>query len=431
MPISNQGRPEKVQRLLTAHSRTKAVLESEPVVHELHLGTDIAQKWQAITTAYSGLEQTIKFLIAEQRGLTIQELYDFAVEENGARRGRRHTTYPYRTHNLGRLFSELDQATRDTVREFYGRYHSLLPYIGIDTVDEFLHRVSGKRGDGYVRWRYALIEEKPLHGNSPQALVALWGVCVQIAQKKDWKYPQLQMPDAELGGKLCSHFESLARRVFDERHDPGDPFQDIGGEVVAWVRDRGHPLNVLAEALWHFARYGHAGAVHAPPWLSEALTMWAGEVLDEVMRTGPTLLRAFVLSAQGHTPRGKSVRWNLDRKRFEPVPWSLEKRFSDAPPEGGIVIEHRTGRGEAPLRSLWSAAEEAGYRVRENREFAGPPGTDPWFCTLEIANEDDEPVLSMWEQTLNLHDDSFRMVLESDPESMRAPLRRWIELTGL
>lgn len=431
MPISKQGRLEKVQRLLTAHGRTKAALEGEPVVHELHPGTDLAQNWQAITTAYSGLEQTIKYLIADQRGLTIQELYKFAVEENGERHGRRRRTHPYRTHNLGRLFSELDQATRDTVREFYGRYHSLLPYIGIDTVDEFLHRVSGKRGDGYVRWRYALIEEKPLPGNSPQALVALWGVCVQIAQKKDWKYPQLQMPDEELGAKLCSHLERLARRVFNDRHDPGGPFLDIGGEVAAWVRDNGHPLNVLADALWHFARYGHAGAVHAPPWLSEALTRWSREVVDEVMRTGPTLLRAFVLSAQGHTPRGKSVRWNLERKRFERVPWSLEERFSDAPPEGGIVIEHRTGRGEVPLRSLWVAAEQAGYRVRENRAFAGPPDQDPWFCTLEVTNEDNDPVLSMWEQTLNLYDDSFHMVVESDPESMSEPLRRWIELTGL
>ena len=293
MPISKQARREKVQRLLTAHGGTKKALEDEPVVLELHPGTAIAQNWQAISTAYSGLEQTIKYLIAEEKGLTIQELYDFAVEENGERNGRRRKRNPYRTHNLGRLFSELEQATKDTVREFYGRYQSLLPYIGAGTVDEFLNRVSGRGGDGYVRWRYALIEEKPLPSNSPQALVAIWGVCVQIAQGKDWKYPQVQMPDDELGEGLCSGLETLAERVFNEMHDPGDPFRDIRDEMECWFRQRGHPLNTLAEALWHFARYGHAGVVDAPPWLSEALTRWAREVADQVARAGPTPASSF------------------------------------------------------------------------------------------------------------------------------------------
>ena len=428
MPITKQARLEKVQRLLTAHGRTKKALESEPVVHELHLGTDIAQNWPVITAAYSGLEQTIKYLIAEQRGLTIQELVDFAVEDDGEWHGRRQRTNPYRTHNLGRLFSELDQVTKDTVSEFYRRYHSLVPYIGIGSVDQFLHRVSGRRGDGYVRWRYALIEEKPLPSNSPQALVAIWGVCVQIAQEKDWRYPQVQMPDNELGEELCSHLEMLLRRVFNEMHDPGEPLRDIEGEVSAWFRETGHPLNPLAEALWHFARYGHAGVVDVPPWFLEALTRWAREVVDQVARAGPTLLRAFLVSAQGHTRRGKSVRWNPERKRFESVPWSLGKRFLDTPPEGEIVIDHRRAGYEAPLRSLWAAAEEAGYQVRENRAFAGPPDQDPWFCTLEVTNENAERVLSMWQQMLNLHDDRFHMVVECDPESMGEPVRRWIDL---
>ena len=428
MPISSQGRIEKVQRLLTAHRRTKAALESEPVVLELHLGTDIAQNWPVITAAYSGLEQTLKYLIAEQRGLTIQELVDFAVVENGEPHGRR--TNPYRTHNLGRLFSELDEATKDTVREFYGRYQSLVPYIGIGRVDQFLHRVSGRSGDGYERWRYALIEEKTLPSNSPQALVAIWGVCVQIAQGKDWKYPQVQMPDDELGEELCSPLEVLARRVFSEMHDPDDPFRDIEGEMQAWFRKRCHPLNTFAEALWHFARYEHAGVVDAPAWLSETLTRRAGEVVDQVARAGPTLLRAFVISAQGHTRRGKSVRWNPDRKRFERVRWSLGKRFQDKPPEGEIVIDGRARIGEVPLRSLWVAAEQAGYRVHENRAFAGPPDQFPWYCTLNVTNEREEPMLSIWQQMANDYndyDDRFHMAVERDPESISEPLVRWIK----
>ena len=158
---------EKVQRLLTAQGRTKKVLESEPVVWELHPGTDIAQAWPTITAAYSGLEQTIKYLIAEEKGWSIQELVDFAGTENGEPREGGRRKYPYRTHNLHCLFSKLEDPTKDIVQEFFGRYESLHPDIGVGRVDEFLCRVSGKKGDGYVRWRYALIEEKTLPTNSP------------------------------------------------------------------------------------------------------------------------------------------------------------------------------------------------------------------------------------------------------------------------
>ena len=258
--------------------------------------------------------------------------------------------------------------------------------------------------------------------------MALWGVCVQIAQEKDWKYPQVQMPDHELVEELCSPLEVLARRVFDEMHEPDEPFRHVEKEIRAWFRERGHPLNTFAEALWHFARYGHAGVVDAPGWLSETLTRRAGEVVEEVARAGPTLLRAFVVSAQGHTRRGQSVRWHPERKRFEKLPWSLGKRFQDEPPEDGIVIDHRRRMGEVQLRSLWLAAEQAGYRVREYRAFSGPPDQDPWFRTLEVMNEREEPVLSLWQQMRNVNDDRFHMAVECDPESMSEPLSRWIDL---
>ena len=143
MPMSNDAKFEKVQRLLTAHGRTKKTLENEPVVWELHPGTDIAQNWPVITAAYGGLEQTIKYLTAEEKGLTVQELFDFAVAENGQANEDCRRNYPYRTHNLGRLFSRLEERTKKTVREVFKRYKSLFPQIRIGSVDQFLHRVSG------------------------------------------------------------------------------------------------------------------------------------------------------------------------------------------------------------------------------------------------------------------------------------------------
>ena len=434
MPMSNDAKFEKVQRLLTAHGRTKKTLEKEPVVWELHPGTDIAQNWPVITAAYSGLEQTIKYLTAEEKGLTVQELFDFAVAENGQANedGRRH--YPYRTHNLGRLFSRLEERTKKTVREVFKRYKSLFPQIRIGSVDQFLHRVSGGNGDGdgSVRWRYALIEEKTLPRNTPAALVAIWGVCVQIAQERAWgnQRVRVQMPDDELGEELCAHLERFAEAVSEERQKPADPFPDIRGEIGSWFRKRGHPLNAFAEVLWHFARHDHSGAADAPDWLSESLTRWARELAKEAADSGPTLLRQFVIRAQGHTVHGQSARWDPNRTRFESVPWSLRKRFQDAPPANAVVVGDQPVRHASPLCSLWIAADESGYRVHENRAFTGPPNQDPWFCTLEVTAENGgnvESVLSMWQQRRNAHDNLFHMVEECEPDAIGQPVRRWID----
>ena len=95
------------------------MLEMEPVTWELHPGTDIARNWTVITASYSGLEQTFKYLIAEEKGLTIAELIAFVdrqelnVNEGGAKQ------YPFQTHNLGWLFSKLEGSTQDVVRDFY------------------------------------------------------------------------------------------------------------------------------------------------------------------------------------------------------------------------------------------------------------------------------------------------------------------------
>ena len=77
MPMTRKERIEKVQRLVTARRKTREALEREPVTRELHPGTDIARRWPVITAAYNGLEQTLKYLIAEEKAYTIEELVEF------------------------------------------------------------------------------------------------------------------------------------------------------------------------------------------------------------------------------------------------------------------------------------------------------------------------------------------------------------------
>ena len=104
------------------------MLEGEPLTRELHPGTDIARNWTVITAAYSGLEQTLKYLIAEERDLTIAELINYSAPKRTGNIECETGKYPYRTHNLGRLYSELEESTRNIVQDFYGRFQSLHSY---------------------------------------------------------------------------------------------------------------------------------------------------------------------------------------------------------------------------------------------------------------------------------------------------------------
>ena len=430
MPMPREARIEKVQRLLTAHEKTKEMLEKEPLTQELHPGTDIARNWTVITAAYSGLEQTLKYLIAEQKGLTITELIDLAVPENTDKVESNAWRYPFRTHNLGWLFSKIEESTQNIVRDFYERFQSLHSYLAIGRVDHFLNLISGPNGAGYERWRYTLIEDKPLPRNSPEALLAIWGVCVQIAQENVWKNQLVWMPDKELANKFCQQLDMLHMDVALERQNAGEPFQDISGEIRDWLWKGGHPLNAFAEVLWHFARYGSHGTESASEWFSDALTKWVTRVLGSPAASNRTSLRAFVDRAQGHTRDGASIRWNPKKQRFQAIPWSLEKRVQDALPPQATLVGDPTRQG-IPLNSLWVAAKDSGYHVLENRASNGPQDHGNWFCSLEIHADDarkTRPVLSIWQEVEDNDHDRFYVVEECPSEEMSQDIRRWIQL---
>ena len=429
MPMSRDTKIEIVQRLQTAHKKTKKILEMEPVTRELHPGTDIARNWTVITASYSGLEQTIKYLIAEEKGLTIAELVTFVDRKD--LNGNKGSTkkYPFQTHNLGWLFSKLEGLTQDVVRDFYGRYKSLHSYLNIGRVDQFLNAVSGRKGVGYQRWRYTLIEDKPLPRNSPEALLAIWDVCVRIAYGRVWENQQIEMPDKKLAQEFCERLVRLYSNVSVERQNGDEPYQYTSRELRDWLWRGGHPLNAFAEVLWHYSRFGCHGAKDVSEWLSETLTRWVKEVIEDPAVSRQTSLRAFVTRTQGHTPGGTNLRWNPKRNRFEAVRWTLKSHFQDALPAQAAVIAG-SGRRGSPLTELWVAAKESGYRVVENRAFKGPPDQDIWFRTIEVRNEDagkKKPILSIWEERKNYRE-LFYLVEECAPEEMGLPIRHWIDL---
>ena len=429
MPMTRKERIEKVQRLVTARRKTREALEREPVTTELHPGTDIARRWPVITAAYNGLEQTLKYLIAEEKAYTIEELVEFAEPDIEELNDRRRKRYPYRTHNLARLFSQLPESTQDVVRDFFGRFQSLHSYITINGLDQFLEEVSGPKGTGYERWRYTLIEDKQLPRNSPEALVAVWGVCVEIAVGKVWENQRVQMPDEELMWRLRRKLEDALLSVSLDRQNAGESFRNIVPEINAWLWEGGHPLNACAQVLWCFSRWGSHGVLNASDWLSDVIQRWVTSILNDPAAAGLTSLRTFVVRAQGLSAEGESLRWNSNIKRFEAIPWSLDARFQRDLPANATVVGDLTRQGPL-LHTLREAANDSGYRVLENRAFVGSPEPDVWFRTVEVQAEDEgevKPVLTMWQRRFD-DDDLFYMVEERPRAAMSQRVSRWIDL---
>ena len=420
MPMLQHDKDETVQRLGTAHRKAKEVLESEPVVRELHAGTEIASNWPVITAAYSGLEQTVKYLIADESGRTISELIQF-------REGK---TIPFRTHHLRNLFLRLSEPLQERLREFYARYQSLHRYVETETLDAFLSQISDEDGRGYERWRYTLIDDTPPPRISPEALLATWGASVQIAEERTWENQRMRMPEEELARDLYEALQEVAMDVSVERRNGGEPFRDINPEVRQWLRRTGHPLNAFADVLWHFSRYAEHGQTNVSRCLAEALTSWAARVLACPAVSRRTSLRRFVVCAKGDTPHGQSVRWDRGVQRFEAVPWCLESRQRDAKPSGAIPVGDPTPR-QTPLSTLWRAAKESGYRVLENRAFTASGDPSPWFRTHEVRTVakyggDAKPILTMWRKP-NERRGLFFMVVEQPREEIGESVRQWIE----
>ena len=100
--------------------------------------------WPFITATYSGIEQTFKFHLAEARRQTVEEL----VATRGPKGSKGDARFPYRHHNLGRLFGCLANPIRVALTEQYRRFRTLHPYIDPGSVAEFLDVVSLEDGRG-------------------------------------------------------------------------------------------------------------------------------------------------------------------------------------------------------------------------------------------------------------------------------------------
>ncbi len=297
---------EIIQRLHTAHEKTTVMFESIPIHRELHQGTEIANYWPCITAAYSGLEQTLKYLLAIQKSYSIEKLLE---------------NKDYMTHDLFSLFKELEDSTKNKLDEYYKQFQSLYSYIDILTLEDFFEVISGTKGNGYVSWRYSLIEcKKNLPITSVEGMLSIWGFCLEICEFKIFK----RFPPRLIDKKLENYFRSLFISVYQisaiRSQENGKPFVDYSTELTNEYQKHGGLLNFLAQELSSFGKYELQNVNYRSEELSEIIKGWINNIIERKKIWGLSSKWLFVHKAMGKIPNIKSIRLNQETKLFEDIP---------------------------------------------------------------------------------------------------------------
>ena len=360
----------------------QSALDALPPTPDLHAGTAIANAWALVTIAYSGIEQSLKYIIARQDNLTVNEWLGTDV-------GKKHWR-----HDLSKLYDVLDRDAQVILSEYYARFQSLHNYIETTTLRSFLLEVS-QDGRGYQRWRYALVEESQnLPRNSADAMMAIWQASVYLIQHRQ-NENGVMMPDDELCDALTSYDPILRNRM-----EQGD-----------------HPLNACAQLLWEEYR-----EIADSPELSAPLRKWAGDI--EQQRNSS--LFCFAARARGLTSSGSGIRWNEAAGRFEDVPWTLPLVQADERPPTAreIEVSDRHKARQYVLKFVYRhgfSVRERGHDWQRAEDEYRRCGAAKWQCTMvaEKRTTSAKVELQVWEHRFEPY---IRVEIAGDPATVE---RTW------
>ena len=344
----------------------------------------MANAWALITVAYSGVEQSLKYLISQKEHKTVRE---WRSSEEGAKLGS--------SHGLIKLFDAIDSEAKHVVTEYYERFQSLHSYIPKPSLRGFIEEVS--RGEkGYMLWRYSLVDEDPkgLPRNSPDGMMALWRGLVELISYRDGQAGPVMMPDADLRNMLRSYVPLLHSRM----------------------AQADHPLNACAEMLWEQFR-----GVSPSEEAASALDEW----VQEIDNCPDGNLRHLVSRAIGLSESGAGIRWNKSRNRFEDIPWTLPLIEVDDKPQDAEPIE--VSNGLVARKAILRAVHSSGFSVKErmlNRskgENEMQQGREAkWQCTLRARksmSSTEACEIEIWE---SVRDWRVHVTLSSDCERSMA-----------
>ena len=423
---------EILQRLKIAQRQTERGFLRDGLLPDLHPGTEIASAWPFITAGYCGIEQTFKFLIANGKGISVEELV--------ALRGERKNEFPFKTHDLHVLYRHLDDTAREKLEDYYRIFRSLHDYLDVGSLGDFLEIVSnppeGKAGRGYESWRYSLTDpESRIPRNSPVFLLAIWRAAVMVIEDREYERRSVLTPDKEIMAHLWPRLEFIMSTVCVRRQDKGLPFENYIEQYQAWVLPYGHPLNALATVLRDASRDAGPAQSGASGTLEESVVEWIAWLRKHVEQHANYNVRRFHARAIGLPGGAGGIRWNAEQRLFEDVPWELSPNWLDAPPPGSFRFDCLNG-GRRDL--VADFLRRTGLQVRENRHLTAPTQSegDEWLCTLRAEpkgtdlSEDERFCVRVWESRKSLQDDTdffVEVVVGNSEEGRRVErlLRDW------
>ena len=246
----------ETRHVVYAHKQAERHYDKHPPNSDAVPIAEAINAWTLISGCYMGIEQTMKLLIMMRMG--VKRVPPNLRKGNG--------------HDLGKLYSLLDDSERLVVTNYYKVYRSIHNFdsdtVSLDTADQFIQHI----GNGYVAWRYILIEElsavPKVHIGS---LLELWRALADIAMHhvhgKNYE---------TLAHVLAEYIEQGVIAVAEQDDDWQAASLDQNnstnfGEIRQWFVQNGGVLKVGLDLFNHRARESWH-SLEAPPLLRQVLS---------------------------------------------------------------------------------------------------------------------------------------------------------------
>ena len=223
-------------RLEMAYRRCQELFDNMPPSRDLIPSVNLVNSWPIITAAYSGIEQSLKYLIASSCKMSVPAM--------------RKSTREYNHHDLRKLLIALDKDAQSYLTAYYECFQSLHNYIESADLPAFLAAISSIDGRGYENWRYALIEpDNDIPTNSPDGMLAVWRASIHLIKHRGSGWRGLPMPSSEIWHELRCTNPVLCE------HLPDDDLLNCAAQLL-WEEYRGIPRERRAMNSIKHARNG-------------------------------------------------------------------------------------------------------------------------------------------------------------------------------
>ncbi len=245
--------------------------------------------WPLICGCYMGIEQTMKLLIRMRGG------------------------NPPNIHDLEDLYSLLSPSEHGLVSTYYRVYRSLHNFdsgnISLDTAKEFIAYI----GNGYVAWRYILVENKKVPPKIHLGLMLeTWRALVDLVNIRGsngtpWTVDRIIEQDYIMNIYREAESDDEWQKVSQDENS-GVEFR----ELYDWFCFKRRPLERGIDLLTHHAR-GTGDSIQASPVLRRVLLRAVKKAIGGPL---PTSRRADIAMFHQRIRSG-GLGWNSDRGVFE------------------------------------------------------------------------------------------------------------------